>query len=278
MKNCFLYPFYCLFAIGTIFLCCQSLFAQKVAEKKYKDYPQFEKNVFVVANDTLPYRLLLPENYDKNQKYPLLLFLHGSGERGNNNLIPLTHIAPAVLDADFRKNYPCIVVVPQCPKGKRWVEVDWKLATHTQPKEMSEPMTLLRKLLDKNIYKNYKIDKKRIYITGLSMGGFGTWDMMARYPKEFTAGVPVCGGADENTAKSLKEMPIWTFHGALDKVVSPDRTRNMVKAMEIAQKDLGKEDQNKKITYTEFSHIEHDSWKQAYANKDMWKWLFEQKK
>ena len=125
------------------------------------------------------------------------------------------------------------------------------------------------------IYKNYKIDKKRIYITGLSMGGFGAWDMLARFPKEFAAGVPVCGGADENTAKLLKEMPIWTFHGALDKVVSPDRTRNIVKAIEnLPYKDK----ETKKIIYTEFPNVEHDSWKQAYSNKNMWKWLFEQKK
>ncbi len=260
-----------LFLIFTLIITSIScLFAQNSNSKKYKDFPQFEKNVFVVGNDTLPYRLLLPENYDKNQKYPLLLFLHGSGERGNNNIVPLTHIAPAVLDADFRKNYPCIMIVPQCPKGKRWVETDWKLATHTQPKEMSEPMELLRKLLDKTIYKNYKIDKKRIYITGLSMGGFGVWDMMARFPKEFTAGVPVCGGGDEKTAKILKEMPIWTFHGALDKTVLPDRTRNMVQAL--------KDEKNTKVTYTEYPNTEHNSWKEAYTNKEMWKWLFEQVK
>jgi predicted peptidase len=239
------------------------------------DYPEFESNVLInspkqgsLQADTLPYRLLKPENYDKNQKYPLLIFFHGAGERGNDNKIPLTHIAPLCLKPENRAKFPCFVLAPQCPKNVKWVDTDWKLEQHTQPEKMSLPMEMTNQLID-NLQKEYSIDAKRIYVTGLSMGGFATWDIIARYPKKFAAAVAVCGGADEKTAKKVKDLPVWVFHGALDTVVKPSRSRNMIKALQEA---------GGKPKYTEYADVHHDSWKRAYTNPELLKWLFEQKR
>jgi predicted peptidase len=256
------------FLLGTV-LIAQTLMAQT------PDYPEFEFNTYEfvdkVANtppDTLHYRLLPPLNYDKNQKYPLVIFFHGAGERGNDNKLPLTHIAPLFLKPENRTNFPCFVLVPQCPKNTKWVDTDWKLDQHTQPEKMSLAMEKANQMID-NLQKQYSIDAKRIYVTGLSMGGFATWDIIARFPKKFAAAVAVCGGADEKTAKKIKDIPIWAFHGALDNVVKPSRSRNMIKALQ----EVGS-----KPKYTEYADVYHDSWKRAYANPELLKWMFEQKR
>jgi predicted peptidase len=246
-----------------------------MAKAQTPDYPEFETLAMTRAAqgaatkpDTLPYRLLKPADYDPAQKYPLVVFFHGAGERGTDNKLPLTHIAPLFLKPDHRSSFPCFVLVPQCPKNVKWVDTDWKLEQHTQPEKMSAPMEMTIQLLE-NLQKEYAIDAKRIYVTGLSMGGFATWDIIARYPKKFAAAVAVCGGADEKTAKKVKDLPIWAFHGALDKVVLPSRSRNMVKALQEA---------GSKPKYTEYADVHHDSWKRAYANPELLKWMFEQKR
>jgi predicted peptidase len=244
-----------------------------------KDFTEFENRLFIkeakkskenpqVAKDTLPYRLLKPLNYDKNKKYPLVVFFHGAGERGKDNITPLTHIAPLFLDSLNRLNYPCFVIVPQCPKEFRWVATDWKLPAHTQPGEPSKPMYLFMKLLD-DLAKEFSLDEKRLYVTGLSMGGFATWDIIARFPSKFACAVPICGGADEKTAEKIKNIPIWAFHGALDKVVIPERSRNIIKAIQ---------EKGGSPKYTEFADVYHDSWKRAYADPELIKWIFEQKR
>lgn len=231
-------------------------------------YPLFEKGVYPSKNGNLNYRLLKPENYNPEKKYPIVLFLHGAGERGSDNEITLTHIAGLFLDKKNRKDYPCFVLVPQCPKGKRWVEVDWTLKTHEQPESPSWAMRRVVKVLE-ILQKKHNIDKSRIYITGLSMGGFGTWDMLMRYPKIFAAGIPICGGADETKAENIKDIPIWTFHGDLDQTIKAERSRNIVKAL----RKIGG-----KITYTEYKGVAHPSWKPAYKEKNLLAWLFSKNK
>lgn len=231
-------------------------------------FPDFEDLRFVEGQDTLPYRLMKPFKFDPAKKYPLVLFLHGAGERGTDNEITLKHFAPALSSPDAREKYPCFVLVPQCPKNKRWVEVDWSAKSHIQPIGMSKPMQLTLSLL-KQIEKKFKIDEKRIYLTGLSMGGFGSWDLIARLPDKFAAVVPVCGGGDEQTAVKFRKIPVWAFHGALDKVVIPERSRNMIEAL----KKSGAQPK-----YTEYPEVGHDSWKKAYATAELWVWLFNQKK
>ncbi|MEN8121683.1 MAG: prolyl oligopeptidase family serine peptidase [Bacteroidota bacterium] len=229
----------------------------------------FQKKVFHSSKqDSLLYNILCPQkNIDKEsqlEKYPLILFLHGSGERGDDNKIQVMHISELFLNQENRKEYPAFVIAPQCPKNKRWVEVKWDLDKHTMTQNPSESMQLTMDLIDSLIQK-YPIDPQRIYITGLSMGGFGTWDAIARYPDKFAAAVPICGGGDENTAKSIADIQIWAFHGADDKVVKVERSRNMIEA-------IRKEGGSPK--YTEYKGVGHGSWIPAYKEKGLLKWLF----
>lgn len=139
-----------------------------------------EKKVYTDAQGkTLAYRLLKPENYDSKTVYPLVIFLHGAGERGSDNTKQLIHGVSEFAKPENRKAYPCFLLAPQCPDGKRWVEVDWGADKHTQPKNPSDPMKLLLELIPE-FQKEYRVDPKCIYVTGLSMGGFGTWDLVAQ--------------------------------------------------------------------------------------------------
>jgi predicted peptidase len=216
----------------------------------------------------LPYRLMKPDGYDAGKKYPLVVFLHGAGERGTDNAKQMTHGVPQFASKENRAEYPCFLIAPQCPANVKWVDVDWSAASHTIPKEMTEPARLTIELIEA-IAKEFSIDKKRIYITGLSMGGFGTWDLVARYPDLFAAAVPVCGGADEATAEKIKNLPIWAFHGGKDGVVKTVRSRNIIAALEKA---------GGKPKYVEYPNIGHDAWNPAYKDAEMFKWLFAQTK
>ncbi len=230
----------------------------------------FEKHKFIRNGDTLLYRIEYPKNFNRDSatKYPLILFFHGAGERGNDNKAQLTYIDKIFGSEKFRDKYPAIIILPQCPKNKRWVEVDWSLKKSAMPKNMSDPMRLTVALLMSTI-KKYPIDTNRIYVTGLSMGGFGTWDIIARFPDLFAAAIPICGGGDENTAKSIAHIPIWAFHGSKDRVVPVIRSRNMIKAI---RKNGGKP------KYTEVPNKGHFVWNIAYATPGLWKWLFSQHK
>ncbi len=260
--------FLCLFGLNLV---CPVLAQQ--TEPQLLRYELFEHKLFVVHNnstnktDSMAYRLLFPKNYDKNNTskvYPLVLFLHGAGERGDSSKT-VKHIGAWALQEKNRENYECFVLVPQCEKNNKWVEVDWAADSHHQPKEMSKYMNLTVELLEE-LEKELPIDSTKIYLTGLSMGGYGTWDLASRFPKKFAASVPICGGGDEVTANSLQSMPIWVFHGALDTTVKPQRSRNMVEAV--------KKTGNKDIHYTEYPKVRHGSWKPAYEEENMWKWLF----
>lgn len=228
-----------------------------------------QKKVYVGTKDVkLPYRWLEPLEAKSGEKYPLVIFLHGAGERGDDNQKQLVHGVGDFLKPERRKQNPCFLIAPQCPAGKKWVEVDWSAASHTMPATPSEPMGLLIELLPK-LLKDFPIDPKRVYVTGLSMGGYGTWDLVARHPEWFAAAAPICGGADEATADKIKDLPIWVFHGEVDTVVKPERSRNMVEALKKA---------GGKPQYTEYPKVSHNSWSATYANQKFHDWLFQQKK
>jgi predicted peptidase len=231
-----------------------------------KDPPMLEKQTFDDGERKLRYRLLRPPKVADGKKYPLVVFLHGAGERGSDNEKQLVHGVPQFV-ANLEK-YPCILIAPQCPDGKKWVEVDWSADSHTQPKEPGEVGRLTLALIEKSI-KELPVDPKRVYITGLSMGGYGTWDLLARRPDLFAAAAPVCGGADEATATKIKDIPIWAFHGAKDTGVKPARSRNMIAALRKA---------GGKPNYTEYPDVGHNSWDNAYRDPELFKWLFAQKK
>ena len=223
----------------------------------------------VYTNDkkeTLPYRIFIPKKMPK-KPVPLVIFLHGAGERGNDNKVQVVHAVRDLITYSLN-NEPMIIIAPQCPKNKRWVEVDWSKLSHTMPKEPSYGMRLSLELIEK-LCKEFPIDRSRLYITGLSMGGYGTWDMIQRNPKMFAAAMPVCGGGDIAGAPLFKDLPIWVFHGDNDGIVPVARDRNMVKTL----KKCGS-----KVKYTEYSGVGHNSWTQTYANKDVLKWFFSQKR
>ncbi|MCE5268504.1 MAG: prolyl oligopeptidase family serine peptidase [Planctomycetaceae bacterium] len=217
---------------------------------------------------SIPYRLMRPAKVEPGKKYPLVLFLHGAGERGVDNARQLTHGVGGFATAEMRREHPCFVVAPQCPTDRRWVEVDWALPAHKMPKEISEPLGLALELLDKLLVE-LPVDRDRVYVTGLSMGGFGTWDVLSRRPEQFAAGVPVCGGGDVGQAEKLKRIPIWAFHGDQDRTVLVSRTKDMVNSI----RKIGGV-----AKMTIYPGVDHDSWIATYADPKVMAWLFEQRK
>lgn len=222
------------------------------------------------SHDTidLPYLLLRPETYDPKRKYPLVIFLHGAGERGTDNQKQLIHGLIDFAQPQAMRSWPCFVVAPQCPEQMQWVDTPWTAEKHSMP---AQPTAALRQSirLAEKMQVDFSVDPQRIYITGLSMGGFGVWDAIQRYPSMFAAALPVCGGGDETLAKSIAEIPLWAFHGDKDDVVLPIRTRNMIAALKQA---------GGSPKYTDYAGVTHNSWTQTYANKEVLGWLFQQRK
>lgn len=228
-----------------------------------------EKKVFEDAKGAkLNYRFMTPAKIEDGKKYPLVIFLHGAGERGDDNTAQLVHGIRDFASGTNRKDYPCFLIVPQCPRGKLWANVNWSSKSHDMPDAPAEPMRLTLELIDATI-KAQPIDPDRVYITGLSMGGYGTWDALARRPDFFAAAVPVCGGADVKTAAQIKHVPIWVFHGDKDTAVPVSRSRDMVEALKKA---------GGSPKHTEYPGVGHDSWTATYKNPDTMKWLFAQER
>ena len=229
---------------------------------------RFEARVYKDAAGELPYRLLKPKDYDPNRKYPLVVFLHGAGERGNDNRRQLVHgMGDFASDANMAK-YPAFVIAPQCAADKKWVEVDWGADSHMMPAQPSQGLAATFAAIE-GLQKEFSIDPSRIYITGLSMGGYGTWDAIQRRPELFAAAVPICGGGDPAGAAKMKDIPIWCFHGSDDTAVKVKRSRDMIKAIEAA---------GGHPKYTEYPQVGHNSWSRTYADPAMFEWLFAQKK
>jgi predicted peptidase len=197
---------------------------------------------------TMKYLLYLPKDYDQKESWPLMLFLHGAGQRGDDlNTIKILG-PPKLIEAG--KEFPFIVVSPQCPKDKWW-----------------EPLELTT-LLDE-IVERYKVDQDRIYVTGPSMGGFGTWSLAAYQPNRFAAIVPICGGGITMWAKRLVNLPVWVFHGAKDPSVPLEMSKEMVEAL---KKNGGS------VKFTIYPEANHDAWTETYANPELYKWLLQQKR
>jgi predicted peptidase len=197
---------------------------------------------------TMKYLLYLPKDYDQKDSWPLMLFLHGAGERGDNLDLVKKHGPPKLIEAG--KDFPFIVVSPQCPQGRWWEPVE------------------LAALLDEIVEKQ-KVDKDRIWVTGLSMGGFGTWSLAAHQPHRFAALVPICGGGEPITAKLFAYAPAWVFHGGKDTTVPLERSKRMVEAVKAS---------GGSVKLTVYPDAGHDSWTETYNNPQLYEWLLQQKR
>lgn len=221
----------------------------------------------------LEYRILKPVDYDSTKSYPLVLFLHGAGERGSDNFSQLKWGVSHFAEPKMRKKYPAFVVAPQVPENQSWAPLDAVRDTTTfsvpMPEEPTEPMRLTLDLL-KKLQERYAVNSSRLYVTGISMGGFGTFDIIQRFPDKFAAAVPICGGGDPTRAFFLEDMPIWVFHGARDQVVSPKYSRTIVSAIRVAGGSPG---------YTEYPDEGHiGAWVETYSNPHLYEWMFSKKR
>jgi len=236
-----------------------------------QDFSVYKKKEFVFKGDTMPYRLLLPEHYEQGKKYPMILFLHGSGEKGNDNAKQLVHGGTLFLRDSLRKKYPAIVLIPQCPQKSNWVD-DKRIkdsagkyilimAPHLKP---TAAMVVLQKLV-KNIIRNYPVNKKQLYVGGLSLGGMGTYDIVKRNPKLFVAAFPMCGAVDAVAAPKYKHVNWWIFHGANDRNVSPEFDKNLVYDMQQI---------NIPVKYTLYPNTGHGCWDKAFDEPNLFNWMF----
>ena len=236
---------------------------------------EYEKKEFIRGTDTLKYRMLLPKNFKAKKKYPIVLFLHGSGERGNDNEKQLVHGGKLFSDPSNMDKFPAIVIFPQCPAGSSWARMKQGTASRPGIREfatdepMTKPLLMVSQLMD-SLLSTRSVDKKRVYIGGLSMGGFGTFDMLARKPHIYTAAFPICGGGDSTSAGRYgNNFPIWVFHGSADAVVTPENSRRMVAALTAV---------GAKVKYSEYPQVGHDSWNNTFAEPELLPWLFNKKK
>jgi predicted peptidase len=196
----------------------------------------------------LDYLIYIPERYAEEDAWPLVLFLHGVGERGSDLEKVKRHGPPRLIGEG--RQFPFLVVSPQCPEGRGWIP--------------AELLAMVDEVCGK-----YKVDPDRVYITGLSMGGFGTWALAAFAPDRFAAMVPICGGGDPSTAAKIAQIPTWVFHGAKDAVVPLAASERMVMAME---------KQGAQVRFTVYPEAEHDSWTETYDNPELYQWLLQQRK
>lgn len=234
---------------------------------------QYQAKVFTgPKGNSIPYRMLSPANVEPGKSYPLVLFLHGAGERGTDNKAQLVHAAAEFASAERVNQYPAYVIFPQCPSEQRWVESAWDLPSgrgefETTP---SKPMKASLQLVD-SLARSLPIDPQRLYVAGLSMGGQGTWFAAASEPHRFAAMLEVCGGGDPTWAEQYDGIPVWAFHGQNDGVVPISRAREMIVAL--AQAGHAPE-----VRYTEYPEVGHNSWTQTFKRDDVFEWLFGQRK
>lgn len=239
-----------------------------------QDLGAYEKHVLVQGPDSLPYRVLMPLNYDSSKKYPVVFFLHGAGERGGDNESQLIHGARLFLQEDLRKKYPAIVIFPQCPRPDYWSNVlrdhgpgsrDFIFLPGGTP---TRAMEMLQQLVGL-VLNAYPVKKDQVYAGGLSMGGMGTFELVRRTPGVFAAAFPICGGAHPATAAAMKNLDWWVFHGAKDDVVPPQHSRMMVDALKAA---------GAPVKFTLYPEANHNSWDSAFAEPELFAWLFSKRK
>ena len=229
----------------------------------------FLKKIYESENGgSIPYQFLIPENFDEDHQYPLLVFLHGAGELGHDNSSQLVNFPTNFLNEPNRLGYPSFIIAPQCPSADTWVSFP-NYPNNTQTTQNPTNATRLTIELIEKLLLEYQIDKHRIYVIGLSLGGEGTFDIVSRRPDLFAAAVPICGTADVEKASSMKDVPFWVFHGERDDINPVKYSRMIVQA-------LGDEGASPK--YTEYEGAGHNIWIRAYNEPDLMPWLFSKQK
>jgi len=215
-------------------------------------------------HEGLPFRVYVPQGAQDDEKYPLVLYLHGAGARGDDNRAHMmgNFQVKTLVSEESQAQYPCVVLAPQCPENQGWVT--------SQDEDFSQNTEAVMGMLEQ-VCAAYPVDRSRIYITGVSMGGFGTWGMLRAYPDYFAAAVPICGGwlrDDDPAHVSLyRDVPIWAFHGALDTAVPVERSRDMVEALEALDGN---------VRYTEYPQEGHSIAARVYFEPELFPWLFAQ--
>src|SRR5688572_5179481 len=233
----------------------------------------FIDRTVTIGSTSYPYVVYVPREWTPDRSWPVVLFLHGAGERGSDGRRQM-QIGAAAAIRSAPERVPALVVLPQAPAEERWI---------------GPPADAAMKALEE-VVKEYRGDRERIYLTGLSLGGFGTWHLSLAHPDVFAALVPVCGGIVPNgsatsvrqspltldapdpyafSAARLRHLPVWMFHGSEDTVIHPSESRKMHEALRAAGAE---------VRYTEYEKVGHDAWIRAYADAEMWAWLFKQKR
>jgi len=215
------------------------------------------------------YRLLTPSRIEPGKEYPLVLFLHGAGERGEDNAAQIKYLPTWLAEETRREQYPCFLLAPQCGADARWVETPRAFDRSIPRQPPGRQMRRVLQALEATIAE-FPIDLSRLYLTGLSMGGFGSWDLGTRLGHQWAAVAPICGGGDELYADRLVGVPVWAWHGDADEIVPVEKSRRMVAAIRAAGGDP---------LYTELAGVGHDSWTPAYTSADgLLPWMFAQRK
>ena len=232
-----------------------------------------EARTFQQDGLSLPYRLFKPADYDPKKSYPLYLALHGAGARETDNFKTLKQDIWSIhtlASAAVREKHPCFIIVPQCPPKESWVNLKWNHGSYVLKDVPPSPYLSLLIPLIKTAQSEFPIDAQRIYVGGYSMGGYGTWDLIARNPKVFAAAIPVCGSGAPSSAQVIKDIPLWIFHGDKDNVVPTKGSQEMLKAL----KDVGASN----VQYTEFENTGHNAWQPTWQTEGLVNWLFSQSK
>lgn len=239
-----------------------------------QDKTMFSKEQFIKGGDTLQYRMLLPENFDEKKQYPVLFFLHGAGERGSNNESQLIHGSKLFLNPENRKNFPAIIIFPQCPKDDYWANViigDGKKLERFSFQKGGKPgkaMELLVALVAKIKSEKFS-DNDRFYVGGLSMGAMGTYEILRRKPNVFASAFAICGGDHVENVKKYKHVPLWIFHGGKDSVVPIQKSEIVVNELKRLNSD---------VKFRVYPDANHNSWDPAFAEPDFLSWIFSYRK
>lgn len=218
-------------------------------------------DIFITEKDSLPFQFITPGNSDTLKKYPLVIWLHGKGERGMDNKKQMTLIKKWLPDSLQKDKYKSFLLAPQCSEDRYWNNYD-KLADKITFDTITPQIQITLMQLIDTLMIQYPVDPDRIYVMGISMGGFGAFDLITRYPDFFAAAVPICGGADPRMVNEISKTPVWAFHGANDNVVNVRHTYSIMSLLD-----------SEKHKFSKLDNMGHDAWNKAFKEPELLKWM-----